>query len=177
LGGRGPLRTLKTAPVLSSEMVSCRAVRGSGRRRLLTFIGHDRSPGHLPGAGADHALWGQTLLTLQSDTHVTAGQTVDPVSPRPSKHDTPSGLATASRRYHRPPAPRRPTCPCSRCQRSAATGPASVGDHDQAACPSNRDHRRSTRPGWAGRSSRRARLRRGGLRGPCAAGRRAGGAP
>jgi hypothetical protein len=105
LGGRGSLRTLKTAPVLSSEMVSCRAVRGSGRRRLLTFIGHDRSPGHLPGAGADHALWGQTLLTLQSDTHVTAGQTVDPVSPRPSKHDTPSGLATASRRYHRPPLP------------------------------------------------------------------------
>jgi hypothetical protein len=127
LGGVGPLRTVKTAPVLSSEMVSCRAVRSSGRSRLLTFIGHDRSPGHLPGAGADHALWGQTLLALQSDTHVTAGQTVDPVSPRPSKHDTLSGLATASRRYHRPPAPRRPTCPCSRCQRSAATGPAPVG--------------------------------------------------
>jgi hypothetical protein len=40
-------------------------------------------------------------------THVIAGQTVDPVNPRPSRHDTPSGLATASRRYHRPPAPRR----------------------------------------------------------------------
>jgi hypothetical protein len=40
-------------------------------------------------------------------THVVAGQTVDPVNPRPSRHDTPSGLATASRRYHRPPAPRR----------------------------------------------------------------------
>jgi hypothetical protein len=40
-------------------------------------------------------------------THVIAGQTVDPVNPQPSRHDTPSGLATASRRYHRPPAPRR----------------------------------------------------------------------
>jgi hypothetical protein len=40
-------------------------------------------------------------------THVIAGQTVDPVNPRPSRHDTPSGLAAASRRYHRPPAPRR----------------------------------------------------------------------
>jgi hypothetical protein len=50
-------------------------------------------------------------------THVIAGQTVDPVNPRPSRHDTPSGLAAASRRYHRPPAPRRRRPPPGQAQR------------------------------------------------------------
>jgi hypothetical protein len=59
-------------------------------------------------------------------THVIAGLTVDPVNPRPSRHDTPSGLATASRRYHRPPAPRAaPSARPSAARRSTAPPPTS----------------------------------------------------
>ena len=106
---RRPFRTVTRAPVLSSVMVSCRVVRSPRRRGSLTFIGvtlavrvicQVRGPTTPSGVGP-FSRWKAT------PTHVIAGQTVDPVNPRPSRHDTPSGRAAASRRYHRPPTPRR----------------------------------------------------------------------
>jgi plastocyanin len=86
-------------------MVSCRAVRSSSPERIadlhrvtlaVRVICQVRGPTTPSGVGP-FSRWKLT------PTHVIAGQTIDPVNPRPSRHDTPSGLAAASRRYHRLP--------------------------------------------------------------------------
>ena len=90
-------RTVTRGPVLSSVMVSCRAVRSPRRRGSLTFIGSRSQSGHPPGArpttpsGSDPS---------RAERRHTRHRWPDrrSLQPSTSRHDTPSGLAVALRR-------------------------------------------------------------------------------
>lgn len=103
-----PFRTVTRAPVLSSVMVSCRAVRSPRGRGSLTFIGSCSQSGSSARCEGRRHLLGSDLLALEGDTH-TRHRWPNSRSRQPSTLQARYAIwvATASRRYHRPPAPRR----------------------------------------------------------------------
>lgn len=102
---RRPFRTVTRAPVLSSVMVSCRAVRSPRGRGSLTFIGSCSQSGSFARCEGRRHLLGSDLLALEGDTH-TRHRWPDRRSRQPSTLQARYAIwvATASRRYHRPPA-------------------------------------------------------------------------
>jgi hypothetical protein len=124
---RRPFRTVTRAPVLSSVMVSCRAVRSPRGRGSLTFIGSRSQSGSFARCeGRLHHL-GRTLLALEGDTH-TRHRWPDRRSRQPSTLQARYAIWACHCFTSVPPASRSSAAPSARpsaARRSTAPPPTS----------------------------------------------------